>query len=432
MENRKFGFATIIFAAFLLFVPQNAAAQTGEGDINYRFKRGDTLIELAQKYFRKPQQYRIVQRQNRIANPRRIPVGTTIRISRHLLKYAPSRARLVSVRGRVLRSGARATGGDLVGEGTSVTTAASSFVSLALEDGSTVSLASNSSMRIRRLRRYLLGGSLDYDFDVVRGSARSKVRPKKSQDDRYRMRSRKSVSAVRGTDFQVRNDEASDRDFAEVVEGGLAVDAGGKSTSIPAGNGLAIATGGVLQQEKLLPPPALIEPGKTQTGKLLNFSARPASGEAGYRFIWAADAGFVDVIADRQVSEPAVMLESLDNGNYFVRARAVSGSGIQGMPATFAFRRRLNDVKADAGPSDDGFAFKWTGYGDGIQRFHFQLFKDSAGNVPMIDETGLETNRVAISDLPPGDYYWRVGVVQFLDGEVSTSWTKLEKISLTE
>ncbi len=424
----------LTFCAVLFFsFPGAAAAKNDDGYITYKFKRGDTLIEIAQRYFKSPRNYRIVQRHNRIANAKLIPVGRNIRISRAFLKFSPSKARLVSVRGRVLRSRSVAKRGDIVREGTSLTTSASSFVSLALEDGSTISLPSNSSMRITRLRKYLLGGSLDYDFAVSRGGARSKVRRHKSRDDRYRVRSPKAVSAVRGTDFQMRFDEVTNSDFAEVVEGALAVNTGNATDlPLPAERGLAVAANGAVQQEALLAPPSLIEPGKTQTKQKLTFAVKPVTSEAGYRLTWATDAGFVDQVADITTANPQISVDGFENGNYFIRARAISKAGIQGMPATYAFRRRLNDVKGSAGKSDDGFAFKWFAAGDGVQRFHFQLFRGNKDSVAMIDEAGLSESSIAISDLPAGEYFWRVGSVLYLDGEATTDWTDFEKITLSE
>ncbi|MEE9432930.1 MAG: FecR domain-containing protein [Sphingorhabdus sp.] len=430
---KRAGFFIVIFAALLFTLPQTATAQDGDGYISYRFKRGDTLIGIANRYFRKPGLYRIVQRRNRISDAKRIRVGRTIRISRSFLKFRRSQARLVSVRGRVLRSGRVAKGGDVIREGASLSTAASSFVSLALEDGSTISLPSNSSMRIRRLRRYVLGGSLDYDFAVSRGGVRSKVSPKRSRDDRYRVRSPRAVSAVRGTDFQTRYDEAANRDYAEVIEGGLEVGmADNHKVAVESGNGLAVNSSGQFAIETLRPAPDLQNPGRTQSAPLVKFAAAPASGSAGQRYTLAADAGFTDMIADAKVNGQTASFSDIPNGNYFIRVRAISETGMEGLPATFAFKRRLNSVKASAGAADDGFAFKWSAVGGGVQRYHFQLFKDSKDSAALIDEVGIEENRIAISDLSPGEYYWRVGVVQYLDGEAATSWTSFEKITLSQ
>ena len=419
---------------FIFFcMPATAAAQNEDDTISYAVKSGDTLIKLGKSYLRNPADYSIVQRNNGIANPRRLTVGKSIRISRSLLKFTPSNARIAAVRGNVQLSGSQAAKGGTANEGALLKTGASSYVTLLLEDNSTIAIPSNSAVKITKLRKYLLGGSLDYEFTVSSGGASSKVRPHKSIDDRYRIRSPKAVSAVRGTEFQVRYDETSGNDFAEVVEGALAVDTGAASkTELPVGVGLAVASNGSLTKESLLAPPTLIDAGKTQSKKLMKFVASPASGEAGYRLTWATDAGFIDSVADITSSSPVVTIDGLENGNYFLRARAISPIGIQGLPVTFAFRRRLNDIQGAAGKGADGFNFKWASAGSGVQRFHFQLHYRSKDSVAMIDETGLTEQQVTISDLPPGEYFWRVGSVLFLDGEATTDWTDFEKLTISE
>ncbi len=274
-----------------------------------------------------------------------------------------------------------------------------------------------------------LGGSLDYDFDIAKGGIRSTVNKHKSGDDRYQVRTPKAVSAVRGTDFQSRFDTDAGSDFAEVIEGGLSVDAGsGASRPLPAGNGLAVKAGGGVITEALLAPPALQEPGKTQAEKIVRFAA---DNPGGVRYTIAADAGFIEQVADTIAPDGRAEFSDLANGNYFVRARAISDNGIQGMPATFVFKRRLNGVTASAGQGEDGYAFRWIGEGAGTQRFHFQLFRNATDTIAMVDEAGLNGDRVTLSDLPPGDYFWRVGVVQYLDGEVGINWTPLEKLSVS-
>lgn len=409
------------------------AAKTADGTISYKFKSGDTLIGLGQRYLKRPELYRVVQRQNRIAAPRQIPVNTNIRISRNLLKYKPSSAKLVAVRGRVSQNGKLAKVGDRLREGTKLSTASSSYVTLQLDDGSRVSMPSNSSMTIELLRRYTLGNSLDYDFAVTKGGARSKVSPLKSKNDRYRVRSPKAVSAVRGTDFQVRFDPNKNLDFSEVVEGGLEVATGDRpAEALPSGKGLAVAANGEGLIDTLLDPPELIDGGKTQVKNTLNFKAKPKPKERGYRYTISSDASFIDIVSDQIADSSSYSLSGLANGSYFLRTRAIARSGLQGLPATYVFRRRLNDVKLDAGQGDDGFKFKWLGSGEGIKRYHFQLLKDAKNTTPIIDESGLETQEITISDLPPGDYYWRVGAAQFLNGESAKDWSDFEKLSISK
>ncbi len=408
------------------------SAFAGPDDIGYTMRAGDNLISVSTKYLTRADDYRIVQRYNAIADPLRIPVGKVISFPRRLLKFRPANAKLLAVRGRVtVNAAGQAMAGQVLGEGASIATAESSFATLLLDNGSRVSIPSNSDIKISLLRTYLMGGSLDYDFDIGKGGARSAVNSLKSPDDRYRVRTPKAVSAVRGTDFQSRYDPANNSDFAEVVEGGLAVGLGNAdSFAVPAGNGLAVPASGIVLREKLLAPPALIAASKLQAKTELAFTAAPDQNSAGYRYSISTDAGFVDQIADVVTRSPQATFANIGDGNYFVRARAISAAGIEGVPATYAFKRRLNAVSASAARDGDGYQFRWVGQASGVTRYHFQLFRGSTSTAAIVDEASLDADRVILSDLPPGEYQWRVGSVQYADGEVSTNWTDFEKLSV--
>lgn len=407
------------------------APAKADDTISYKVVRGDTLVGLAEKYMLRASDYRIVQRQNRIANPRIIPVGTVLKLPRTLLKFQPSTARLSSVKGQVtamVQGTARpaASGQELV-EGQALKTAGGSFASLLLEEGSRISVPSNTDLTIVRLRRYILESALDYDFQVDRGSARSKVVPLKSANDRYQVRTPKAVSAVRGTDFQTRFDDAANRDFAEVDEGALAVGVkNGAELAVPAGHGLAVNADGSAIAEAMLSPLEIDGAGKLQNGSEVRF-ALPAQMSA-IRASIAKDSSFEDQVADQIVSGETADFGNLEDGNYFFRARAISANGLEGLPATYAFKRRLNSVGGTAGAADDGWVFKWSGQGRGIIRYNFQLFRGSTEGAAFVDEAGLATQQIILSELPDGDYYWRVGAVQYADGETNTNWTPFEKI----
>lgn len=420
-------------AVMALANPAFAAA----GDaIVYEIKRGDTLFHLNKKYFLNADDYVAVQKSNNIADPTAIPVGKKIRIARRLLKYQPSVARIVSVRGNVSHSIGGSTSvtavGSTLGEGILLRTASSSFATLSLENGSRVSLPSNSDLRILRLRRYLIDSSLDYDFEVGRGSARSKVTPMTNGNDRYSVKTPKAVSAVRGTEFQSRFDEAAGADFSEVTEGAVAVAlSGSEPISLPGGSGLAVKSDGSVIRENLIVTADIPTAGQLQKEKSVRFAVPVGAPGTGMRVSLAADAGFVDEIADTNAVGDAAVFENIDDGNYFVRFRAISPSGIEGMPLTYAFKRRQNSISGSGGKADLGYVFKWEGQGRGTLRYHFQLFRNATNGAAMVDEAGLETQEISLSDLPAGDYYWRVASVQYVDGEVSTNWTPFEKLTVS-
>ncbi len=406
-----------------------SSVSRADDTIAYRIARGETLIGIGEKYLIRSADYRIVQRSNRIADPYRIRVGTVMHIPRSLLQFTPSAGRLAVVRGQVLVSGRPASAGQIVNEGQLLQTAAGSFVSIALEDGSRISLPSNSQLRITRLRRYLLASALDYDFQVDRGDARSRVVPLKSPHDRYQVRTPKAVSAVRGTEFQTRFDDQGDRDFAEVDEGALAIGLKtGGEVAVGSGNGLSVRPDGSSIKEAMLPPPEIEGAGRLQSDPAVTFAVpSPGAAISGYRIGIATDAGFLDQVRDITVAAPTADVGAIADGKYFFRIRAISANGIEGLPATYAFKRRLNSVKAVAGESDDGWTFKWDGEGQGIIRYHFQLYRGGMQNAAIVDEPALASRAIVVSSLDPDTYYWRVGAAQYADGESSINWTPMEK-----
>ena len=437
--------ALLLFAAVpMASMPaMSHAREAGAGErIAYTVKRGDTLIELAAKYLRKRSDYRIVQRINRIPDPRQMSIGKRLSIPRHLLKYRASEARLSAFRGNVSiaargRSLKPVKGLDIA-EGSQLVTSAASFLTLRLEDGSRISMPSNSKVRITRLRHILLTDSVDYEFAVDSGRVRSKITPFDKKADRYRVRTPVAVSAVRGTDYRTRVDEATGTAFSETVEGEVAValgsGLGGESVSVPAGTGAAATVTGTLAKADLLTPPELVDPAKVQSDPELKFSITPRAEAVGLHVQISSDAGFIDVLADQQVRGTSVTLPAIPDGRYFAKASAIAKDGFEGMPAAYAFKRQLSTLSGSAGKGDFGYRFKWDGEGDGKRLYRFQLLRGSKTAVPLVDETALATDTLTLSDLPDGEYFWRVGVTQFSadpsDTEAVEKWTDFEKLTV--
>lgn len=422
---------------FAVSTPAVAQSQSDNPRISYLVKPGDTLIGLANKYFRKASDYRVVQRMNRIRNPRLISIGKKINIPFHVLKYRKSEASLSAFRGNVSianngRSLKPVKGLDIV-EGSQLTTAAGSFLTLQLEDGSRVSMPSNSKVRVMRLRHILLTDSVDYELAVDRGRLRSKVTPFGSKPGRYRVRTPVSVSAVRGTDYRTRVDEEAGAAFSETVEGEIDVAAGSITAAIPQGIGARAAESGDLAKAKLLTPPKLIDPAKVQSEENVNFEIASRAVAVGHRVVVSSDAGFVDIVADQQDKGNVISMTELPNGRYFAKATAISADGFEGMPANYSFKRSLNTLSGSADKSDFGFRFKWFGEGSGKRLYRFQLLRGSKTAVPIVDEAAMTVDTLTLSELPDGDYYWRVGVTQFEDDDensVSQKWTEFEKLTV--
>lgn len=418
---------------------RQASAQAAADDtITYTVRRGDTLINLARAYFIQEGAWKQVQRLNRIADPRRLTVNRPLILPIALLKYRPATATVAAFRGEASGGappgGLRAlTLGQTLGEGARMTTGPASSLSLSLTDGSVITLPSNSTLRIARLRKLLITDSIDYDLMLENGAVRSRVTPFRNRDDRFRLRNPIAVSAVRGTDFRSRYDGQQGIAFAELIEGGLAVSLPSEQMDalLAPAYGAVIGRPGGISTEQLLRPPVLISGGGIQRDETLAFAIEPVPGARGYRLQVARDSAFIDVVEDAFAADSSFILPALANGRYFARFTAFAPSGLEGMPGTFAFRRRLNTTGLNAAAGEDGYAFRWIGTGDGVRRYRFQL-RSAQSPVFIIDEANLATTSLILSDLAPGTYAWRVGTTLFADGEADTAWTEFESFTVNE
>lgn len=419
-------------ALWLVIIAMIGAIQpAAANDIAYRVKRGDTLIDLAERYMVRGDAWREVSRINRIADPNVIQPNRTIRIPLHLLKYQALDGRLASWRGTVTVDGAAPQQGMRIAEGTRVITSPSSFATVQLGDGSRVTIPSQSSVVFGRMRRITLTGALDIDVVVEKGRAETNVSKKSNSDDRYQLRSPIAVSAVRGTVFRIAYAGEGEPSLTEVVEGSVAVassDRPAAATPVGAGFGAGVSTDGNIATEKLLPAPEPIAPGRAQKEPVASFAAKPIEGAIAYRIQIAEDAGFVGMLAEQRSEQPKLAVTDLPNGTLFARIAAIAPSGLTGSDETFSFQRRLAGLSGSVeGDAPGTYRFRWLGVGEGQRRYQFRLWREGAA-LPIVDETGLTSDSIAVTDLAPGTYVWRVGLVQIEGGEAIENWTAPEKL----
>ena len=414
-------------------------AEAPEAPVRYRVRAGDTLYDLAQRYLVRPSAAGVVQRLNRIANPRRLPVGHTLSVPTDLLRTEPVVARLVAYSGAVSVRGTDA--GPLrlempVREGFELSTGANAFLTFELPDGSKVTLPSQSRVRLTRLRRVLLTGAMQRDIRLDSGRASSTVTPLPTPDSRFRILTPVAVSAVRGTEFRVRHDDAAGRSTVEVIEGrvGEAVVDAPEETSVASGFGASAAQGSISAPTPLLPAPTLSGALGLQDEPQVTFALRAASGAESYRGQIARDAGFIDLIAEVESAGPRLAFDGIPNGTFFLRVTSVDGAGLEGLPATFAFERRLNALDLDPPQTIPGarrqYLFKWRSTGDAAESFRFILAREADGSGAVIDEPGLAARQIVVTDLPPGLYYWRVVVARREGGRLFEKWSPSQRFEI--
>ncbi|WP_068071826.1 FecR domain-containing protein [Novosphingobium lentum] len=408
-----------------------AVQRSGDETLRYVMARGDNLYTLAQRYFLKPGDFAVVQRINHVRNVHAVPVGTSLVIPLAILRGEPLTATIVALRGDVLvmQDGARreVRQGTTIGTGGTIETGTTGFVTVELPNGSRTSLPTRSRLAIRALRRILLTDGIDYDFEVSAGKAETEATHIAPGKGLFRIRTPRAVSAVRGTRFRVGYDD--DQSATEVLDGTVAAGAGNDLTaSIPKGFGATISRTGTLAKEQLLPAPDLIAPGKVQVDPLVTLAFAPVGQAKAYHVQIAADAGFVEVLAETTANGPLASFADIANGNWYVRASAIAQSGLEGLPQTYALRRALTGLSASAEGDPSAMRFKWSGAGDGRRIYRFQLARGSETALPTFDEPGLGPEGLVLHDLAPGTYFWRVGVRRFAGDGMTENWLPFEKL----
>jgi len=301
-----------------------------------------------------------------------------------------------------------------------------------------VVVPSNSRVRVSRLRRYAINGAVDHALTVETGRAESRVTPR-TRPGGFAIRTPVSVSAVRGTDFRVSFDEASERSATEVLEGAVAVASGEDEALAAADQGVSAAAGAV-RLLPLLPAPALARPDAPQTQPQVVFEVQPLPGAERYRGRIAQDAGMIESFAEAD-SAPGgpLVFGDMEEGAYFLRLTALSPEGLEGKATTYSFIRARNGVGGLASAMDQRdrrrfYRFRWEAEGVGEASFRFQLWREAEdGGVDgplLIDQPGLTDEAFTLSDLPPGVYSWRVQSARHRFGRLLEAWSEPQQLHI--
>jgi len=415
-----------------------APAQPQNDVIWYAIRRGDTLYGLSRSFLVPERRWEALLRLAAIRDPKRLPVGRKLRIPRTWLRFEVEPAHLAGYRGTVSLSMSGRTIapsiGMVIGEGGEITTAGNSFATLMLADRSQVVIPSQSRVRVRQLRRILLTGAIDYRIDVEQGRLETSVTPLKQPSGRYQIHTPISMTAVRGTKFRVSFEEKPRAAATEVLAGTVRFSRSESETGLTLERsfGATLDREGASRVERLLTAPDLEEPRALQTKDAVEFRVRKLQGSLRYRVVIGSDAGFIDNIAEQFSDDGAFALADIPNGNLFVRVSAIAASGLEGMAQSYSFQRRLASIRGIVEPDGDGYRFRWAGAGGGVRRYRFQLRRDTPQGALVVDEVALTRDALTLRRLKAGVYYWRVGLAQIEDGDVTESWTEPEKLTITD
>lgn len=401
----------------------------------YRAQPSDTLIGLGRRLLIEPRRWHEVQRLNHIVDPRRIPRGSVVRIPYAWLRMREETATVATVAGTVKRGAQPLTVGENLAPGTRIETGADGSVTLDLADGSVVTLQKSSVLEIQRLAHVEgIDNAHDIGLKLQTGRIESAVKPHRDVG-RFEIVTPVAVSAVRGTKFRDGFDAGDGAATAETLEGTVSVAAGPAAVGVSAGFGTRVAAGAPpLPPMPLLPPPDLSAVAPTNSRPQLRIVVAPVPGAKSYRVQLAADAEFHAIAADVLTPDGSLTLAALPDGDYWLRARSIDSFGIEG---TDGVRRLVQHVLPDppqalypasgARTSGTALALRWQSLGAGA-RYRLQVARDSAFDAPVIDRPTLAVPSAEVTDLDPGEYYWRLAALNE-QGEAGP-WGAVQRFTL--
>lgn len=383
---------------------------------------GDTLIGLSQHYLAQPQQWQVLARANRVPNPRRIPIGTSLCIPVDQMKSTPKPGVVLEVVGEATASSgnkadqaspARAVQkGDAVPLGMSLRTSPTGYVTVQLADGSILKIQANTEARLDSSQHYEEAGFYASVWSVLRGRVESLVTHLTGGQPRYQIKTPQAVLGVRGTEFRVATD--GHRTLGETLSGTVAVSSGQQAALVNAGQGtIADAQAKVTPPLPLPPAPPLEGLPKLFERPLLRIDLPPVAGAASYRLQIAEDAGFRRVRAELTDTQPHFRVSDLPDGPYHLRMRVANAQGLEGRDADTSFQLKARPEPPI--PTAPGHQAKlrakeatlsWTSHPQAT-RYRLQIARDAAFTQLVSEQTDIRDTQWQ-TPLPVGDYFWRI------------------------
>ncbi|MDR6536284.1 FecR domain-containing protein [Variovorax soli] len=401
-------------------------------DLVHAVRAGETLFGLAERYTGRSDRWPLLQRHNGIADPHRLDPGTRVRIPAVLLSAAPSFATVAYVTGEARQFAAQdrlpqpLQAGARLAEGTRIEVGADGYVRLQMNDGSLVRIPANSQVRLVGVRQQEALQASEILIQLEAGRVDASAQPQRSPSSRFEIRTPLAVASVRGTEFGL----ALQPDAAvtgEVTHGavdlkGLRPDAGRRPArqqqQLREGEGARVSSDGAMGPVRKLPGPPRLA-GLPATVTEVDFVRLPLpvdAGVAAYRVRIARDEAMEQVVRNGVFTGAELQFAGLEDGNYWVGARAVDAEGLSGLESRRALRVKARPVaplsqRPAPGEKIAGSAVEFScTQPAGVRRFRLQVASDEAFEAVRVDDEALSECRHSAA-LPPGRYFWRVASV---------------------
>jgi hypothetical protein len=405
----------------------------------YRVQVGDTLIGVRDRLMVPGADWQVLQRINRVPNPRQLVPGSSLQIPVPLLRQQALTAEVVHTHGdvQVQRAGAAfqaLTGGQVLAAGAVVRTGAQSSAVLRFADGTRVMMRPDSTLKMERSVK--LGNSevVETQLRLESGSVDSSVPPAKDpkRPARFEIRTPLANLGVRGTEF--RTTASATQSAVEVLEGTVAGASTGSAAAAGAGAGAgagaaseqavkagygtrALASGVEVPRQLLAAPDLKALPARVERLPVqLPWVA--STGAAAYRAqVFSADTAQSLVLSGVFEGPSARWADDLADGRYELRVRAIDGAGLEGLDATAAFtlKARPEPPFSTRLPSaqqviDEAPLFTWARNATAA-RYRLQIADTPDFAAPRFDQADLTVNELRVP-LPVGTHHWRLASIR--------------------
>ena len=408
--------AALQLSAQLLLAGTGSAIASQE-DFLYTTHSADTLIGLGHRLLLDPQRWHELQIRNRIANTRRLALGSIIRIPYSWLKMSAETATASAVGGVVTRNGEPLTAGGIVPQGSVVKTGTDGSVTINLADGSMVTLQKSSEVRFARMEKvHSVDAAHDILLKLESGRMDSAVKPHHDVG-RFEIATPVALSAVRGTHFRTGFVPEDSKATTETLEGTVDVRGSVAAVIVPSGFGTRVDKDAApLLPVPLLPPPdlATVPATNSTTTMLVNFQA--VAGAQEYRAQPSEDRRFQSIAADLVSGAPGIAFPDLADGDYWVRVRSIDRFGLEGPDAVRSLVQRVlpdppKPLAPTAGERITGTQARLQWAPGDSKQFRLRLAHDPAFSVDVKVTDSLSGSELVLDNMPPGPYFWQVATV---------------------
>lgn len=398
-----------------------AAVSAGEPVFTHVVTREETLIALSRRLLADPRQWPQLQQHNRIADARRVPVGTVLKIPVRLLATEPVPARVLSASGEVSGpQGVAVAAGQALPQGARLQAGDGGQATLQLVDGTVLRLRAGSAVQVETSRRLPGSGGALSGVKVEDGQVevQAQKRPGAGAPG-FQISTPQGLLGVRGTEFRVSVDARAETTRNEVLEGQVMTEGrdGRAGRSVAAGFGVVVdRSGTVTPPVRLLAPPDVSAWPALQERVLVRFPIRPQPAVVAYRaqVAAAADPAFERVLQDVRSTGAELRLVDLPDGDYRIRVRAEDAQGLQGRDALHLFTLKARpEPPLPAGPGPKAVVsgarldLAWASV-DEARSYRLQLARDEAMREPLRDQRALAGTAWSVDALAPGVYFWRL------------------------